>query len=347
MSLRMSRRQPEVLPGKFVTAPSNETRPATFRIASLRRSTSLGTSPCRAARTVARNSPVGPCHLSMDQHVSDNCQCRHRQLDHVKGNPVARQDDTNPWLNRLLTRRTLGLGSLGLAGLALGRQATLAQISQGATYTGDCFVEPGVALLAGFHLGQPVVPIPELLPPLDWQRYVNFETGASFTYPPDWMGGTLWAERLSGSGVPVWTAQQPLTPTLTTARIISPDGSASFENAIGRIYGVLFTLSQAATMAELGLVGETARLTPICSFEDPNPLAPSWFRATHVDGSVLVTEGYVLASPTALMPNTLVIYYGMVGRQQEFEALMRGVFLRIMYQFSSGGGDKPTPTPEL
>jgi hypothetical protein len=226
----------------------------------------------------------------------------------------------------------------------------VAQIAPGATVRGDCLVEPGIAMLAGFNLGQPVVPIPELLAPLNWQRYVNFDTGLTFTYPPDWTGGTLWAERLSGSGVPLWTNQHPLAPALTTARILSPDGSASFEAAIGTIYGVLFTLSEAATMAELGLVGETARLSLICSYEDPNPIAPSWFRAAYVDDSVLVTEGFAWANPSAFIPNTLVTYYGMLGRRSEFEALMREVFLRILFQFIIDGPDDestPTPTPEF
>ena len=279
--------------------------------------------------------------------MRDNPGCQNGQLDRVKGNAVPRQDLRIPWLSRPLTRRALGLGSLGLTTLTLGRQVGAAQIAPGATLSGDCLIEPGVALLAGFNLGQPVVSIPELLAPLDWQRYVNFDTGLSFTYPPDWTGGTLWAERVSGSSGPVWTMQQPLAPALTTARIFSSDGSASFENAIGTIYGVVFNLSQAATMAELGLVGASARLTPICSYEDPNPLAPSWFRASYVDDSVLVTEGFAWASPRALLPNTLVIYYGMLGRRDEFEALMREVFLRILFQFKGGGGDEPTPTPTM
>ena len=242
------------------------------------------------------------------------------------------------------TRRSLALGLLTLPFLMRGRQA-LGQAPPGPIVTGDCRTEPGVTLIAEFDLGLPVMPIPDLLPPLDWARYFNPQIGLTFLYPGTWSAQTLWAEQLSPQGAPLWTTQQPFVPALTTARIVSPDGDAAFEAAVGTLYGALLSPLQAATVAELGMAGEGSRLTPICDYENRNPLAPSWFRAAYADDSVLVSEGYALPSPSAFTPNTVVTYYAMIGPRAEFEVLMREVYLRILFQFLPGGGEEPTPTP--
>ena len=244
-----------------------------------------------------------------------------------------------------LTRRAVMLGAATLGALALIRQDGRAQIPSGAIYSGDCRVEPGVELLVGFNLGQPVVSIAELLPPFDWRRYVNIELGLTFLYPPDWSAVTLWAEQFSPGGAPLWSSQPVFLPTLTTNRVIAPDGTASVEAAVGTISGALLSPLQAARIADLGVIGETTRQTPICSYEDPNPLAPAWFRASYIDGYVLISEGFALPNPSAFTPSTIVTYYAMTGRRDAFEALTREVFLRILFQFLPGGGDQPTPTP--
>jgi hypothetical protein len=228
------------------------------------------------------------------------------------------------------------------------RREALAQIRTGldGVVTGDCRSEPGVALLADFNLGLPVAPIPDLLPPLDWVWYFNPQIGLSYRYPATWTAETLWAEQFSPQGAPMWTSQQPFVPALTTARVVSPDGSASFEAAVGTLYGVLLSRLQAATVADLGVAGAASRLTPICDYEDRNPLAPAWFRAAYVDQSVLVSEGYALPNPSAFTPNTVVTYYAMIGRREELETLMREIYLRILFQFIPGDGNEPTPTPE-
>jgi hypothetical protein len=222
----------------------------------------------------------------------------------------------------MFTRRSLAVAALTVPFLGW-RRFALGQTGPDPVVAGDCRVEPGVVTLAEFNLGYPVAPIPDLLPPLDWARYFHPPIGLTFLYPSTWSAQTLWAEQFSPEGAPLWTSSQPFVPALTSARVVSPDGSAAFEAAVGTLWGVVLTPLQAATVADLGLAGTSSRLSPICDYEDPNPLAPSWFRATYVDDSVMVTEGYALASPSAFTPNTVVTYYGMIGPREEFEELMR------------------------
>jgi hypothetical protein len=246
--------------------------------------------------------------------------------------------------SRRLTRRSFALAALALP-FALRRDA-LGQLAQQPVTTGDCGTEPGVELLAKFNLGMPVAEIPDLLPPIDWVRYYNPQIGLTFLYPSTWMAQTLWAEQFSPEGAPRWTEQRPFIPELTTNRIFSPDGAASFEAAVGTLHGVLLSPLQAANVADLGVAGDASRLAPFCDYEDRNPLAPSWFRASRIDGNVLVSEGYAIPNPSAFTPSTIVTYYAMTGPREEFETLMREVYLRILFQFMPGGGETPTPTPE-
>ncbi|MGI9253899.1 MAG: hypothetical protein ACR2J8_09140, partial [Thermomicrobiales bacterium] len=217
------------------------------------------------------------------------------------------------------------------------------------TLTGDCTQDPGVDLLGRFDLGEPVLPIEALLTPMGWPLYANYQTGLSFYYPPDWSASTIWAEGLSASGAPVWTASQPFVPALTSHRIVSPDGAAAFEAVIGTLYGSILSPLQAAGIAELGLAGEGTPLSEVCAFEDLNPLQPGWLRAVWAGANqqvTLVSQGYALASPSSFTPNTIVTWYAMAGPRGLFEALMREIYLRILFQFLPGGGDEPTPTPE-
>ena len=215
------------------------------------------------------------------------------------------------------------------------------------TYTGDCRDDPGMDLLGRFDLGEPVLPMPALLPPPDWRISSNPRTGLTFLYPPDWLAGTLWAESLDASGTPAWTATQPFIPALTSHRIMSADGSALFEAVIGTLPNLLLAPLEAAAIAELGILGagETAA---ICAFESRDSLTPGWLRGVRAGGRGQITfasQGYALPNASALVPGTIVTWYAMAGPSGLFEALMRQVFLRILFQFM-GGGDEPTPTPE-
>jgi hypothetical protein len=244
-----------------------------------------------------------------------------------------------------LNRRSVVLAALALP-LALHRNDVRGQFGQQPAVTGDCRIEPGVELLAEFNLGMPVVEIPDLLPPLDWVRYDNPQIGLTFLYPNTWTAQTLWAEQFSPEGAPRWTGRQPLLPELTTNRIFSPDGTASFEAAVGTLHGALLSPLQAANVADLGVAAASSRLEPFCDYEDRKPLSPAWFRASHIDGSVLVSEGFAIPNPSAMLPSTIVVYYAMTGPRETFESLVREVYLRILFQFMPSGGDQPTPTPE-
>jgi hypothetical protein len=249
----------------------------------------------------------------------------------------------------LITRRTLiGAGALALAAAttaSLGRSSAGDQAVPTPVISGDCADEPGVQLLVEWRLGLPVMTLEELLPPRSWVRYLHPTMPVTFLYPPDWREQPLWADRFSREGVPLWTDQPMAMPQLTSERLISPDGDALFEFAGGTIVGAALAPGEAATIAELGVVGEEARLRSICSYEDANPLVPGWFHAARVEDAVLVTYGWPIANATALWPNTVVYYYSMLGPRDRFDDLMRTVYIPILFQLTGIGGG-PTPTPD-
>lgn len=150
--------------------------------------------------------------------------------------------------------------------------------------------------------------------------------------------------------MPIFSAQQrpPLAPAVVSGRTVSPNGAAGFEFASGILQGVMLSPLQAATVAELGMVGERAGLSTLCAYEDENPLGPAWLRAVVVDDeTLLVTQSYAVAN-SGIMPYTIVTYYSMYGPREQFEPLMRRIFLRIMGQVYRGReiSVTPTPTPE-
>jgi hypothetical protein len=66
---------------------------------------------------------------------------------------------------------------------------------------------------------------------------------------------------------------------------------------------------------------------------------PTWFEADQAGTAVLVTSGTAIPMSSVFMPATNVVYQNLVGPQEQFEALMRTVFLPILMQFIGGGGD--------
>lgn len=252
---------------------------------------------------------------------------------------------------RRWTRRTLMAGAGGVAvGLVSGWGRTGAQIPVPTPVQGDCSSDPGVDLYIGFILGYPVVQLPDLVVPNDWTLHPNTYGGVIFRQPPGWSGATLYAYEFSSRGLPLFTAQQrpPLAPAVVAGRTVSDNGAAGFEFVSGTLQGVMLSPLQAATVAELGIVGERARITTLCAYEDQNPLGPAWLRAVVVDDdTLLLTQGYAVAY-SGMIPYTIVTYYSMYGPRDQFELLMRQVFLRIMGQFYRGReiSVTPTPTPE-
>lgn len=264
---------------------------------------------------------------------------------------ISPRDSTSCFQRRRWSRRGLLAGAGGVAvGLAAGRGRGAAQMPVPTPVQGDCASDPGVELFLGFILGYPVVQLTDLVVPNDWTLHPNTYGGVIFRQPPGWSGATLYAYEFSPQGMPLFSAQQrpPLAPAVVSGRTVSANGAAGFEFASGTLQGVMLSPLQAANVAELGMVGERARLATLCAYEVQNPLGPAWLRAVAVDDeTLLLTQGYAVAYP-GMMPYTIVTYYSMYGPRDQFEPLMRQVFLRLMGQFYRGReiSVTPTPTPE-
>lgn len=254
--------------------------------------------------------------------------------------------DTRSGRGRVSRRDFLIATAFALGATEVSRQRLRAEEVPTPVITGDCHPEPGVQLLAEWNLGLPVLSPIELLPPLTWVRYLHPTSPVSFLYPPDWIPIALWAESLSPTGMPVWLDQPVALPQLTAHRIVSPTGDAAFEFVSGTVTGMALSPAQAAWVAEQGIMGEQAELTPLCTFEYAHPLLPSWFHGMHTGDRVLVTEGYPLPQTGLFGDSTILNYYSMAGPQANFETLMRTVYIPILAQLSGGGGEsEPTPTP--
>lgn len=244
------------------------------------------------------------------------------------------------WISKRRSRRAVGAGALAAALLyatALGR-------TPARDLSGDCSAEPGVQLLLDWSFGKPVIDITELVPPGNWAQYAHPTMPLFFRYPPDWFPVALWADSFTPNGTPNWQEQPPYVAMLTSGRVISPDGYASFEFASGTITGVALVPEQAAIVAKQGLLGESPRLTSLCTHETPPNLGPGWFHADELESSILVSYGWTAVPAVGLTPTTTVTYYTLFGPQPSFESLMRSVFIPILSQLEGGGYD-PTPTP--
>jgi hypothetical protein len=85
----------------------------------------------------------------------------------------------------------------------------------------------------------------------------------------------------------------------------------------------------------------------ICLYEDPNPLAPTWFHADRVDREIMASSGVAIGNPDMLIPSTTVTYQNIIGPRRDFEDLVREVFIPILFQFLGGPSEEePTPDPD-
>jgi len=248
---------------------------------------------------------------------------------------------------RMMTRRTFigGAGATGASFILAGKTAR-GQAIPTPVITGDCRPEPGVQLLAEWNLGISNLSPIDVLPPLTWTRYYHTTIPVTFLYPPDWNPTPLWADSFSQTGMPLWVHEPMMLPQLTVERIVSPNRDAAFEFVTGTISNVALTPAQAAHVAEQGLLGDQITLTPLCTFEHEHPLVSSWFHGMYAGSGVLVSEGWPIPQTSVFGPSTILNYYTMVGPREQFEMLMRTVFIPILYQLSgSAGGETPTPVP--
>jgi hypothetical protein len=118
-----------------------------------------------------------------------------------------------------------------------------------------------------------------------------------------------------------------------------------FEMAGGTATSGRITQWEAASLAELGVVGAGVPLTAICQDELPSPVGAQWFRATAYDDFVLVTQGVTISDLSGLGGDTSLGYYSMVGPRDSFDALAHEVFVRILFQLYPDPVTNVTPTP--
>ncbi len=248
--------------------------------------------------------------------------------------------------HRQVTRRHFARLAIATATVVAAKRGSnvLAQELTTPVVSGDCSTEPGVQALIDFRLGRAGVSLAQLQPPLDWKLYSHPSLPLTLFIPPDWQPQAGWATRFTDSGMPIWETTPPSTPQLSGFRLTRSDGLAAFEYVVGGIQAQPLTVPQAASVALQGFLGGSPRMTTICTTEDPNPLAPSWFLAAHLDDYVVLSGGTALPLPDIYLPFTTMTYQNMIAPRDDLERVMREVYFRIFVQFM-GGGSSPTPTP--
>lgn len=271
---------------------------------------------------------------------------------------------------RRLTRRWVAV-ALGAVGMTLVLPGAARKQPASVLAGRECGGNDGVVLLRtwfeegltalGLELGD-FLPLPE------WESKL-FPTGMSLRYPPDWTAEALYADTYSDSGRPIWTDERLAVPQLQAMRLVSPDGKAAFEFAVGNIQGILLEPDQSAWIAAQSLLGDEPTVEVLGGFEveDTYGIAPGWFRAGEADRSLDTAEDaereatlIVVAgtnshlasvAPGAFPDVTTATYYAIGGPEGDFEELTRDVFLRVLFQFlggedAAGGGDDGTEEAE-
>lgn len=243
-----------------------------------------------------------------------------------------------------ISRRSLiGIAAAGAAG-ALGFKASGRQAGEDVLAT--CATEPAVDMLFRWRSGAPVyASVAENGPQIDWVPIQPQATSGPFLIPPRWSAYSGWADSFTRDGLPEWQERPVSAPQLSATRVVSPDGEALFEYAVGAIQGVLLTTEQSSGIARGSIVGADANLRPVCMYDDQdNVVMPGWFSVDRHRSRLLITSGNASTLPSDVLPATVVSYTAMYGRRRDMEDLMHDVFLRILYQFLGGGSGDPTPT---
>jgi hypothetical protein len=244
------------------------------------------------------------------------------------------------------TRRAFVAAPLALAAGLTGH-ATLTRAGQPTGTPGaECAAAPGVQLLVDLGRGLPVVNALDLAIPAGWTSFFDTQLGIAYYHPADWQVVRLWADRLTPAGAPAWTAQQPLAPIVASARAVSPAGNAAFETVVANLPGVAVTPTQAATLARIGVTGDGVPAEPICAFTAPFAFTYDWFDAAVAGGATIVTMGLIRTNPGPFTPSSVLVWYSLVSPEQEFEAHVRDVFVRILTALIPGREVVPTPTPD-
>jgi hypothetical protein len=239
---------------------------------------------------------------------------------------------------RLLLATPLVAGASWWAQRASGQETALTE--------GDCEDEPSVALLFAWRAGQPIYNSPaDGAPQADWVPFEHPSLPVPYLIPPGWTGIPAWADSFTRSGMPEWQDAPLQLPQLTLARVVSPDGDAVFEYAVGSIQQVLLTTMQSAFIAKQSVLGENPDLNQVCAIDDQaNPLSPAWFSVDRAASDLLITYGNALQLPHDIAPATVVTFTSLFAPRRQMPDLMYEVFFRILFQFlggpSSDGGDE-------
>lgn len=175
------------------------------------------------------------------------------------------------------SRRVFLAGALG-APAALCSATWMANRSAAQTEIGNCFDEPAFELFYAWDSGQLVYPGPgESAPPLHWEA-TNLPGGdLPWFIPPGWSVETLVAENIERDGSIDWRQRVNGLPLLGLTRVMSDDGSAIFETALGTIDGYVLYLREVADMAVGSLLGMDTRLRNVCYVDNEGMVqGPVW-----------------------------------------------------------------------
>jgi hypothetical protein len=240
-------------------------------------------------------------------------------------------------LNRRETRRSL-LGAAAVLPIFL---AHMARAQESPVTEGDCEEEPAVAMLFAWRNGQSVYPsVADGMPQTDWEPFQHPSLPVPYLIPPGWTGAGIWADTFTRAGEPIWQDTPLALPQLTGTRIVSPDGDAMFEYAVGSIQQAILTNRDSLRIARQSVLGADPNLKSVCLIDDQyNALAPGWFTVDRYESDLLITFGNTQALPHDIAPATVVSFTSMYGPRSDMEDLMYDVYLRILLQFLGGGSD--------
>jgi hypothetical protein len=121
---------------------------------------------------------------------------------------------------------------------------------------GDCSEEAAVAMFLDWRFGRSVYPsVAESGPQIDWIPWTHPSLSVPFLIPPGWTGVAAWADSFTREGEPIWQETPMALPQLTLSRIVSPEGDALFDYAVGSIQQVLLSTQESADLARANVVG--------------------------------------------------------------------------------------------
>lgn len=244
------------------------------------------------------------------------------------------------------TRRSLALGGFGLAAaVGAGVKSVVARQTNG-NLEGDCYSEPGVALLLDWKDELLNMRREEVLAPVGWQLFTDVNSRVVLQIPRDWKVQLGWATSFTRSGAPILDPTPNPNAGIMVTRFLNSDSTIAYEYTSMDIQGAALKPLEAANVAIQAILGENPKIEEICTFEGNDVFATSWITAHHHRSSMLVTVGHLLTGDVGFGPYTNVVYESFYAPRKSFETVVREYFIRFLYQqLPTGGSGDPTPTP--